>query len=164
MRWVPLIDLTDADAPRQIGDACERVGFFAIANHGVAADVLNPLWSTARSFFDLPLDAKESVAMPYAGYPYGYAPVAYEALARSVGTVSLPDLKESFAIGPVDRAVHVFTDPDEPSVWSPNLWPTRLPTFAPHGRRPTGSSPRWRPACSGTWHSRSVWKRRTSNR
>jgi isopenicillin N synthase-like dioxygenase len=127
MRWVPLIDLASPDAADEIGNACERVGFFAIVNHGVPADVLHSLWSTARGFFDLPLADKQAVAMPYTGYPYGYAPVAYEALARSVGTTSLPDMKESLAIGPVDAATHPFTDPDEASVWSPNLWPSSLP-------------------------------------
>jgi isopenicillin N synthase-like dioxygenase len=65
--------------------------------------------------------------MPYAGYPYGYAPVAYEALSYSLGDVTPPDLKESFAIGPVDPPSHSFSDPDEASAWSPNLWPAAPP-------------------------------------
>jgi isopenicillin N synthase-like dioxygenase len=131
MRWVPLIDLAAHDASDRIGDACERVGFFGIVNHSVPTQVLDALWVTAREFFDLPLTEKNTIAMPYAGYPYGYAPVAYEALARSVGAASLPDLKESLAIGPVDPAGHAFLDPDEASVWSPNLWPVALPHLQP---------------------------------
>ncbi len=68
-----------------------------------------------------------SVAMPYAGYPYGYSPVSGETLARSTGDIAPPDLKESFAIGPVTPPSHRFADADEEFAWSPNLWPSDLP-------------------------------------
>jgi isopenicillin N synthase-like dioxygenase len=123
MRWVPVVDLSASGAIDAIRDACERVGFLGVVNHGVAADVLDDVWRTAREFFDLELEKKNAVAMPYAGYPYGYAPMAYESLARSTGATAPADAKESFAIGPVDPPDHAFTDPDEASVWSPNLWP-----------------------------------------
>jgi isopenicillin N synthase-like dioxygenase len=130
MHWVPLVDLSADDATDQIRDACERVGFLSIVNHGVAADTLDDVWRTAREFFDLPVEDKTAVAMPFAGYPYGYAPMAYEALARSTGATAPADAKESFAIGPVDAAKHVFVDPDEASAWSPSLWPA-----GPHDMR-----------------------------
>lgn len=125
--WVPVINLTDPGAVDAIADACERVGFFGITNAGVTPGVLDDLWHTARSFFDLPADAKTQVAMPYQGYPYGYSPMAYETLSRSLDVVTPPDLKESFAIGPVDSAEHEFTDPEEAFSWLPNLWPAELP-------------------------------------
>ena len=123
MRWVPVVDLATTDANDRIREACERVGFFGVVNHGVAPDALDDLWRTAQEFFDLPDAQKNAVAMPYPGYPYGYAPMAYESLARSTGAPAPADAKESFAIGPVDAPSHSFTDPDEASVWSPSLWP-----------------------------------------
>jgi isopenicillin N synthase-like dioxygenase len=131
MAWVPVVDLQDADAPAAIAAACERVGFITIVGHGVPDNVVSDAWNTARRFFELPLDQKMSVAMPRPGYPYGYSPVAGETLAASLGRTSLPDLKESFAIGPVDPRRHELTDPDEEFAWSANLWPEAIPDFRP---------------------------------
>ena len=133
MSWVPVIDLRRDDAAAAIDAACAEVGFLTVVGHGVADDVLSDAWSTARAFFDLALEQKLQVAMPHPGYPYGYSPVAGETLARSLtvdgsaATTAAPDLKESFAIGPVDRPTHTITDPDESFAWSPNQWPAALP-------------------------------------
>jgi isopenicillin N synthase-like dioxygenase len=129
--WVPVIDLHAADAAAAIDEACERAGFLTIVNHDVPTDVVDGAWQTARNFFELPLSEKMSVAMPYAGYPYGYSPLAGETLAKSLGNGGAPDLKESFAIGPVVRPTHTITDPDEAFAWSENLWPAALPTMQP---------------------------------
>ena len=86
---------------------------------------------TARAFFDLPMEHKMAVAMPAPGYPYGYSPMRGEMLAASLGQYGLADLKESFAIGPVDPPIHHMSDPDEASAWSPSLWPTELPALRP---------------------------------
>ena len=124
---MPRIDLSDAAAPVEIGDACARVGFLTVVGHGVPRTVLDGAWSTAERFFALPLEQKMTVAMPRPGYPYGYSPIAGETLAASLGNRSHPDLKESFAIGPVDPATHSFADADEEFAWSPNLWPDHVP-------------------------------------
>jgi isopenicillin N synthase-like dioxygenase len=131
MTWVPIVDLSAADAAAVVADACERVGFLTVVGHGVDAAVLDAAWDTAEGFFDRPLDDKMSVAMPRVGYPYGYSPVAGETLAASLGNRSHPDLKESFAIGPVTPAWHEFADPDEEFAWSANLWPAALPELRP---------------------------------
>ncbi len=125
--WVPVIDLQGPHAPGAVAEACEQVGFLTVVGHGVPAEVVDQAWRSARAFFDLPLVEKMRVAMPRPGYPYGYSPVAGETLSASLGTHSHPDLKESFAIGPVDPAGHRFADPDEEFAWSANLWPDALP-------------------------------------
>ena len=131
MSWVPVIDISAANAPGLIDEACERAGFLTIVGHGVADAVVSDAWDNARAFFDLPLADRMAVAMPRPGYPYGYSPIAGETLARSLGRAAAPDLKESFAIGPVDRPTHAITDPDESFAWSENLWPAPLPTLQP---------------------------------
>jgi isopenicillin N synthase-like dioxygenase len=131
MSWVPIVDLEAPDATDAVRDACERVGFLTVVGHGVDATVLDGAWNTATAFFDLSLEEKMRVAMPRPGYPYGYSPVAGETLAASLGNRSHPDLKESFAIGPVTSATHAFADPDEAFAWSPNLWPDVLPSMQP---------------------------------
>lgn len=135
MSWVPVVDLTGAHAPGAIDEACRRAGFLTIVGHGVPAGVVDDAWRTARDFFDLPLAGKMLVAMPRPGYPYGYSPVAGETLAKSLGKGGAPDLKESFAIGPVDRPTHRITDPDEAFAWSENLWPASLPELQPAWER-----------------------------
>lgn len=131
MSWVPVIDIGAPDAPGQIDEACERAGFLTIIGHGVPASIVTDAWDMARAFFDLPLADRMQVAMPRPGYPYGYSPMAGETLTRSLGQVAAPDLKESLAIGPIDRPTHTITDPDESFAWSPNLWPAALPALQP---------------------------------
>ena len=133
MSWVPVVDLSRDDAPAAVAAACERVGFLTVVGHAVPEAVIASAWSTARAFFDLPLHERMAVAMPRPGDPYGYSPVAGETLARSLGDGpgTPPDLKQSFAIGPVDRPTHTITDPDEAFAWSDNLWPAALPALRP---------------------------------
>jgi isopenicillin N synthase-like dioxygenase len=123
--WVPLIDLSGprAEVVEAVGEACARVGFLTITGHGVAQPVIDAAWTAAAQFFALPEPAKLTVAMPYAGYPYGYAPVAQETLSLSLGESAPPDLKESYAVGPLDPPVSPPRDADEASVHSDNLWP-----------------------------------------
>ena len=133
MSWVPVVDL--AGDPEvvcaAVAEACERVGFLTVINHGIEPYVLAAAWTEARTFFDLALPRKLEVAMPYAGYPYGYAPMGTETLSASLGQHSPPDLKESFSIGPVTPAPHQFSEPDEASAWLPNRWPALQPSMQP---------------------------------
>ena len=123
--WVPVVDLANgATVVDEVIGACERVGFLTVVGHGIPDQVLFDGWDSARAFFDLPLEEKMRVAMPRPGYPYGYSPLTGESLAASLGRAGHPDLKESFAIGPVDRPTHQITDPDEWFAWSENIWPT----------------------------------------
>lgn len=129
--WVPIVDLSES-APLVIDSvvrACERVGFLTVVGHGVPDAILDGAWQSARGFFDLPLDQKMHVAMPFPGYPYGYSPLTGESLAASRGQPGHPDLKESYAIGPVEAPTHEITDPDELFAWSENLWPTSVVDF-----------------------------------
>ena len=132
---IPSIDLApfrvggDANRRRvaeQVDAACRQVGFFTVVGHGVDTDLVLRAWSAGQRFFSEELAVKSAVAMPEPGYPYGYSPVEGEALSYSLGTGGLPDLKESYVIGPIDasdRALDDMADPDERAVYAPNLWP-----------------------------------------
>jgi isopenicillin N synthase-like dioxygenase len=107
---IPAIDLESfasagppgrAAVAAAVDDACRTVGFFTIVGHGVESPVVAGAWEAGRRFFALPLAEKMTVAMPAPGYPYGYSPVAGEALSYSLGIGGLPDLKESYVIGPI---------------------------------------------------------------
>jgi isopenicillin N synthase-like dioxygenase len=79
---VPTVDLAAPDAALAVGAACARVGFLVVVNHGVPSTIRASAWESARAFFDLPLAQKMTVAMPYPGYPYGYAPMESERWPR----------------------------------------------------------------------------------
>jgi len=107
----------------RVDEVCRHTGFLAIVGHGVPEEVSAGVQATAKSFFDLPLDKKLVVKMPYVGYPYGYAPLQTEALAWSLGDETPPDLKESFSIGPPDRSHADTRSSDLDFRLAPNLWP-----------------------------------------
>lgn len=122
---VPTIDLAAPDAALAVGDACARVGFLVVVNHGVPAAIRDGAWESARAFFDLPLAQKMAVAMPYPGYPYGYAPFESERLAASLDHETPPDLKESYSAGPPPAFDRVGVDEAEAFVRQPTPWPDR---------------------------------------
>ncbi|HEY0253667.1 MAG TPA: 2OG-Fe(II) oxygenase family protein [Kofleriaceae bacterium] len=71
--------------------ACEDIGFFYVANHGVD---LSPLVAATHAFFAQPLAEKLRFAMANAGSAWrGYFPVGGEL------TSGLPDLKEGIYFG-----------------------------------------------------------------
>jgi isopenicillin N synthase-like dioxygenase len=140
---VPVIDLSgfvDGDRRRrrelgeQIDRACREVGFFTVVGHGVDEATVEALRTSARAFFDAPLEDRLAVAMPEPGYPYGYNPLQAEALNRSIGGEAQADLKETFNVGPIDpppRPLAEMADPDERAVYAPNLWPAAVPSLRP---------------------------------
>lgn len=85
---------------REVDAICRATGFLAIRNHGVPQPVIDGVWRKAREFFDLPAREKDQARAPYPGFPYGYLGPKLEALARSKGVDTPPDLKESFNGGP----------------------------------------------------------------
>jgi isopenicillin N synthase-like dioxygenase len=132
---VPVVDISadPAKVGAELDEICRTTGFFQITGHGIDNGVAGAAWTMATRFFDLPLADKLSVARPTPDYPYGYIPLAGESLSQSMtaaptdAVAAPPDLKEVFNIGPVTAPDHVMTDPDEASVYSPNLWPAALP-------------------------------------
>ena len=137
MGHVPIIDIAPAIAGQDGADsvaadiraACEEVGFFLITGHGVPAETIEACATAARDFFDLPLDRRMAVAMPYKGYPYGYAPMLSEALSQSLGEESPADLKESFSVGPLVRPDKPMAPEEEAFVYAETPWPTEPAEF-----------------------------------
>ena len=121
-----------AAAARELDDICREIGFLVIRNHGVDEGVQDALYRAARSFFDLPLEAKMTVRRPRHDQNRGYIPCGEETLARMHGGDTPPDFKEVFAIGPFDRPDDRYHS-DELSYpnFAPNLWPTAPPAMEP---------------------------------
>ncbi len=101
---------------------CRETGFLVLEGHGVDDAVIAGVWDAARAFFAQTTQAKQAVAPPYQGYPYGYLGPDAEALARSKGEDTPPDLKESFNGGPL--RVPDDASPDAMNFcYQPTLWP-----------------------------------------
>ena len=108
---------------QEVDRICRRTGFLAIGNHGVPQEIIDAAWGKAREFFNLPADVKQQARAPYDGYPYGYLGPEKEALAKSRGDHTPPDLKESFNGGPLATPVDV-SDPDALSFcYADTIWP-----------------------------------------
>jgi isopenicillin N synthase-like dioxygenase len=124
----PVVDVSSRDVratARELDAICRETGFLAVAGHGIADDILDDVSAATGAFFDLPLEQKMRVAMPYRGYPYGYSPFSEEALALSLGETTPPDLKETFSIGPKAtwQAGSRHPTPAHGFEAAPTLWP-----------------------------------------
>jgi isopenicillin N synthase-like dioxygenase len=114
---------------RRVDEVCRETGFLAIVGHGIPEATLSGAWNAARAFFDLPMEKKLESKMPYTGYPYGYSPLQAEALAKSLGEETPPDLKESFSIGPLEHRPHSGNEPDADFRFAENIWPKEPANF-----------------------------------
>lgn len=114
---------------RDVDDICRSTGFLAIGNHGVAQSVIENAWRKAEAFFDRPAADKQRAKAPFEGYPYGYLGPELEALAKSRGVETPPDLKESFNGGP-QHVPAGMTDPDALGFcYAATIWPDDPPGF-----------------------------------
>ena len=112
-------------------EICRTTGFLAISGHTVPEATIATAWNAARTFFDLAPEVKNEARAPYAGYPYGYLGPGTEALAKSKGVDTPPDLKESFNGGPL-AVPPGLTDQEALSFcYADTIWPA-----APEGFRP----------------------------
>jgi isopenicillin N synthase-like dioxygenase len=121
----PLFERPDGGARAAVGSAiraaCRQSGFFYLAGHGVAPALMARLEATSRRFFELPLEAKMSIAMAEGGTAWrGFFPVGGEV------TSGRPDIKEGLYFG-------TELPPEHPRVragWplhGANLWPDEVP-------------------------------------
>lgn len=131
---IPVIDLAaalrgDAGARRAAAGAIDRaargIGFFAVAGHGVPAALEHDARAAVLEFFAQPLADKLRVSRPSPEESRGYAGIGGEGLARGLGGEAPHDLKESFAIGPVDSWPATVLGEHAYPHYTPNVWPER---------------------------------------
>jgi isopenicillin N synthase-like dioxygenase len=130
---IPVIDVSSLSRPgadaelsdvvERISAACRDWGFFQVVDHGIPDELIERVWTEARSFFSLPREEKVAIART-AENPRGY----YD---REL-TKNVRDLKEVFDFG-------YLAHPDLPddhlenraAVDGSNQWPASLKTFKP---------------------------------
>lgn len=114
---------------RQVDEICRTTGFLAVKNHGIVPEVITAAWTSAQEFFDLPADVKLRAKAPYPGYPYGYLGPELEALAKSRGMDTPPDLKESFNGGPLQIPQGMVDGEALKFCYADTIWPEEPARF-----------------------------------
>lgn len=131
---VPIIDITGLRSgdlaertrvAREIGGACETIGFFGITGHGVDPGLLDDVFDANRRVFDLPMEEKMAKAWDADHINRGYDPAGNQALDE--GTP--PDLKEAWAFSPENSA---GSSPMQGENQWPDLDEVRTPVTAYH--------------------------------
>jgi len=131
---IPLIDfgpfLTGDLAARRavagkIGAACRNIGFFYLANHGIAEALVRRTFAESERFFNQPMEEKLAIDIEKSPCHRGYFKVGGEnldpALQKEAG-----DFKEGIKIGRDLPADHPLVKAGLP-LHGPNLWPKNLP-------------------------------------
>ena len=131
MSAIPSIDLERSldDLGPELDEGLRRVGFVTVRNHGIPDGVRSDYFEAMRAFFDLPLDAKEAIAIGRSPCHRGYVGFETEALDGAlgndddaIGAAAAGDLKETLDTG-IDHP------PDHPEVAAgtplhgTNQWP-----------------------------------------
>lgn len=100
---VNLADFTSGDPKRkkifvqELGKAFEEVGFVALKNHGIPADIIESLYKNVQRFFSLPSEKKKNFEIPELSGQRGYTSFGKEHAKGS----DAPDLKEFFQYGQI---------------------------------------------------------------
>lgn len=135
MSAIPLLDLDrwfDGDDADRRALAAEldahlcRLGFLVVVNHRIPPAIMRDLRARAREFFHRRAEHKAVVAMSGRAYR-GWVGPGLESNAATYGVDTPPDLKETFAYGPVtvpdvDLRVRYLS-------YASNLWPDEVPGF-----------------------------------
>lgn len=99
---IPVLDFRDWSHPerheafvQQLGDALSTLGFVAITDHGIPAELLDRAYAVAADVFALPSSTKRGYEDPEGGRERGYTSFGVEH-AKDHGA---PDLKEFWHVG-----------------------------------------------------------------
>ncbi|MBL4812375.1 MAG: NAD-dependent epimerase/dehydratase family protein [Rhodobacteraceae bacterium] len=112
-----------AASAKRLDQICAETGFLVLTGHGIAPEIIENVQAQTRAFFAQTPEQKAKTVAPYAGYPYGWIGPGKEALAKSLGNDTPPDLKESFNGGPLSIPVGMQGPEALAFCYAPTLWP-----------------------------------------
>jgi isopenicillin N synthase-like dioxygenase len=135
-RLIPVIDYGPAFAgipgaleavAAEVRQACEEVGFFYAANHGVPQALIDRAFAASRQFHALPLETK--LALRLNANNIGYLPMnASTQAASTVHKATKPNQNESFFVSHDRGADHPDVLADTP-LRGRNQWPNGMATM-----------------------------------
>jgi isopenicillin N synthase-like dioxygenase len=136
---VPIIDVapflaSDPDGMRavvrQVGRACETIGFLVITGHGISPDLQHRTLQVCQEFFDLP-DVEKMRYHDAFGTYQGYNPLGLERVAYSRGEETPPDLKACFTLTRLERDERdpYYSSELGKQYFPPLIWPDRPAQF-----------------------------------
>jgi len=97
---LPVVDLHNASAPRDLRAACETYGAFRVRGHELTPERIAAARDVADDFFKQSADAKKRVPkIDGAGDPRGYSWFEAENVGAMAGMDTPPDPIEKFSIG-----------------------------------------------------------------
>ena len=119
---IPVVDLKDFFSEhkkksfiKEVGNALENIGFFAVKNHSISEDLLNKVYTSSTKFFNLSDDVKMKYEKPEILRQRGYTSFGQE---HAKGSNS-PDLKEFYMVANQEVGGK--------SPFGPNIWPDEVP-------------------------------------
>lgn len=122
---IPSLDLADflsgddarrADFVQKLGNAFTNIGFVAIRNHGLTAQLTTRLYSSAQSFFSAPDEVKQQYERPDLNGQRGYIGKGKE----TAKGFKVADLKEFYHVG----------QPEPEGDMPANVMPDEYPEFS----------------------------------
>lgn len=132
---VPMVDLGPlasgsaadrATVASELAEACGRVGFVYLTNHGVSRADVDAIFKTAEDFHNLPLEAKMDVSITKNQHAQGYL----HGMTKGVHDKISPNLQEAFQMR---RPL----PPDDPDILAGKPlhgvipWPKAMPDLEP---------------------------------
>lgn len=109
---------------REVADACERVGFLVIREHGLPVSTLKGLLTLSEAFFEQPQAHKDRWHPQGAARQRGYHGSETRGLAATLGTRAPLDLRESLFMGPVeDHRAYFAASADAETAYAANIYP-----------------------------------------
>src|SRR5580693_4200929 len=132
---VPVVDLAGLSSGRaavaaELAEACGRVGFVYLKNHGVPSAEIGAIFKTAQDFHNLPLEAKMDVSITKNTHAQGYL----HGMSKGVHETISANLQEAFQIR---RPL----PPDDPGILAGKPlhgvipWPGAMPDLEPRMMR-----------------------------
>lgn len=116
-------DAEQQEIAKNVDEICRTLGFLVVEQHGISQRVIDAAWASTKAFFDLPLEQKILSKSADAGCPRGYFPFESEALAKSLGVDTPPDIKESLGIGPLRAPDREISAQAYEFHYGENIWP-----------------------------------------
>ncbi len=135
MTEIPVLDIGGFRADPTSGDgrafveqlrgACHGPGFAYLTGHGIDPALDSNLLASARSFFALPVEEREALAIVNSAAFRGYTVLGDE---RTAGAA---DWRDQLDVGPEQEAPPTSSRPHWRRLRGPNQWPTSIPTMQP---------------------------------